>query len=58
MKVCVCKHSQPSDLLLITCSDDDEDDDDEMDDEDIVYEPDYEGDDLAGTLSSTLADCD
>lgn len=49
MKVCVCKHSQPSDLLLISCSDDDEDDDDEMDDEDIVYEPDYEGDDLTAT---------
>jgi len=44
--------------LLISCSDDDEDDDDEMDDEDIIYEPDYEGDGLPAALSSTLTNFD
>ena len=28
---------------LTQCPDDDEDEEDEMDDEDVVYEPDYEG---------------
>ena len=29
--------------MLTTVIDDDEDDEDEMDDEDVIYEPDYEG---------------
>ena len=29
--------------MLTTITDDDEDDEDEMEDEDVIYEPDYEG---------------
>lgn len=43
MKVIITAPPNAIDALLTISLDDDEDEEDEMDDEDIVYEPEYEG---------------
>ena len=40
--------------MLTTLKDDDEDDEDEMEDEDVIYEPDYEG--ALGFMENGISD--